>query len=396
MEKDPFSNPTEVGDGPVSIYHIYHTNRDESNNYSIHALSDSHTPVNLSPRTTKIVSRTTTSKPNTDIPKPQTWWRKLLLAAARANAFDKPGKDPRIENCPYFLQLPTLYGHDPPYALKRGGKYGEVAGLVKPHFAWKSWDIQLGDILKQEGVVDGRGVVNWRYGTKNGEDGTLKGYKERKRRYWGESGKKWFKLQKEIAHSIPEAAEKARPDETVKLIWVNPVTRAREYRYTWRGYEFVWKGTGQVTSRRRFWKHFQRYQHLKLVVILPGKVEDDAKRSEGDEVLLAMYTSAVSKRKAGRLEVFWDVVEEFLNDHMGDLCRSETSATNPQAQSMDVDVKEKSPLEQEPTPEEKTKERLKDIIMATALCMVIGEFGKRQALLSLFLLLIDIAQNAGG
>lgn len=396
MEKDPFSNTAGGDGGPVSVYHIYHTNRDESKNYSIHALSDSHTPINLSPRTTKIVSRTSTSKSQTDAPKPPGLWRRLLLASARANSFDKPGKDPRIEDCPYFLQLPKLYGHDPPYALKRGGKKGEVAGLVKPHFAWKSWDIQLGDILKQEGVVDGRGVVNWRHGTKNGEDGTLKGYTERKRRYWGESGKKWFKLQKEIGYTIPEAAEKARPDETVKLRWVNPITRAREYRYTWRGYEFVWKGTGQVASRKRFWRHFQRYQHLKLVVVLPRAVEDGAKLSEGDEILLAMYTSAVSKRKAGRLEVFWDVVEEFLNDHIGELCKPDTSASRPLPKPIDPDVREKSPQEQEPTLEEKTKERMRDIIMATALCMVIGEFGKRQALLSLFLLMIEIAQNAGG
>ncbi|KAH8654558.1 hypothetical protein BGZ60DRAFT_386155 [Tricladium varicosporioides] len=395
MEKDPFSNPTDVGDGPVSIYHVYHTNRDDSKNYSIHALSDSHTPINLNPKTTKIVSRTSTSKSDADIPKPQTWWRKLLLASARAKAFDKPGKDPRVENCPYFLQLPTLYGHDPPYALKRGGKKGEVAGLMKPHFAWKSWEIQLGEILKQEGIVDGRGVVNWRYGTKNGEDGTLKGYTERKRRYWGESGKKWFKLQKEIGHTIPEVAEKARPDETVKLRWVHPITRAREYRYTWRGYEFVWKGTGQVASKRRFWRHFHRYQHLKLVVVLPREEKGGVKLSEGNEVLLAIYTSAVSKRKAGRLEVFWDVVEEFLNDHMGDLCRSDNSATISQAQATDVKA-EKSTPEQKLNPEEETRERLKDIVMATALCMVIGEFGKRQALLSLFLLMIDIASNAGG
>ncbi|KAF4629648.1 hypothetical protein G7Y89_g8497 [Cudoniella acicularis] len=219
MEKDPPSNTTDGGDD-VAVYHIYHNHRDANKSYSIHSLRDSHAPLSVACTADlpTSISRASTLKPQSSNEPALGFWARQKIRAARAKAYDKPGKDPRTETAPYFLHSPKLYFRSPPYTLRKGGnKRAEVVGLLKPNFGWMKWEVQFGDVLKQEGVVDGRGVVNWRYGTKNGEYGTLKGYPEREKRYLGESGKAWFNLQKEIGDTIPEADEKAKPEETVRL-----------------------------------------------------------------------------------------------------------------------------------------------------------------------------------
>lgn len=366
-----------------------------SKNYSIHALSDSNTPLRLPP--TKPSSRestsTSASPPKLGFLARQT--STLSTKIARAKAYDKPVTDPRTETSPYFLHQPTLYGHCPPYTLRHGGnKRAPVAALLHNSCGWRCWHIEFGECLKEEGVIDGRGVVNARFGTEKGRDGTLRGYEVRKRRWWGESGKEWFKEHKKLMESSAsveekveaEEMEKVKPEEVVKLRWVAPLSRAREYQFDWRGFKFAWKGTGQVHSRMKIWRPFMMFHHLKLVVIVPGKAMDGGKQTESSELVLAMYTSAVSKRKAGRLEVFQEAIEAFLSNNV---------LPNSKALHITEHLTEKPPMDQHPNLAEvtKTQQRLDDVVMATALSMVIGEFEKRQTIISIILAAADGAGN---
>jgi hypothetical protein len=160
----------------------------------------------------------------------------------------------------------------------------------------------------QDGVIDDRGMVNWRHATKKGEDGTLKGYKDKKRRWWLESGKAYFYDQPKRGHMFSEAAVKAKPEEVVNVKWTAPYFLAREYEFTWRGSCFAWKGTAVIDPSSKRFQWFRdvitRWNHLKLVARLPCKGQDS--QSAGREIVLASYTSSLSTRKSGRLEIFHD------------------------------------------------------------------------------------------
>jgi len=240
--------------------------------------------------------------------------------------------------------------------------------------------------MKQEGVIDGRGVVNARFGTKKGANGTLRGYEVRKRRWWGESGKEWFEENKQLKKADTSVEEKVKPEEVVELRWVAPLSRAREYRFHWRGFNFAWKGTGKVHSRAKIWRPFLMFHHLKLVVTIAGKAVEGGKQTESSELILAMYTSAVSKRKAGRLEVFQEVLEEFLSENVIPTFKALHIAGHSMEKAL---VDQRSNIDEL----KKTQQRLKDVVVATAMCMVIGEFEKRQTIISIILAATDAAGN---
>ncbi|KAG9228843.1 hypothetical protein BJ875DRAFT_476483 [Amylocarpus encephaloides] len=458
MEKSLTSNPiessilrskTEELDTSTLMLHVYHHNKEKPKNYVIHTLRDSLTPITTLKELKKKKKESQTDqekiaaavvpqaqKPDEhplndevvreDPPKPSRW-QKFCKQAARAQVYDKAKHDPRSHpdtphpSCEsYFLHLPLLYGHGPPYTLRRGGhKRSPVQCLMASRSFWQEWKLEFGDILAQEGVIDGRGVVNWRVGTKGGKDGTLKGYKERNRRWWGESGKKWFYEQREAGHKCPDVPEKAKPEEVVNVRWVSPLVRPREYRFTWRGFVFIWKGSNTIdVQQKRFTRLSRvmtRFNHLKLVVNLPrGNAGQDPEKACDVELVLARYTSAMSKRKAGRLEIFQDAIDSFIADHAGHLSLpSVPGVTETPAEDLSLmGIKEKK-VEVEPSScdpfldprisndapigfdEQKTQQRLKDLVVASGMCMIIGEFEKRQWLWEIILLIIDIADNAG-
>lgn len=256
-------------------------------------------------------------------------------------------------------------------------------------------------------MVDGRGVVSQPSGTNTGslegEEGYLKGYGNRKRRWWGDSGKAWFYSQKELEKKkqliSSENTKKGprKPEETILIKWASPLKRSREYHFHWRGHFFLWKGTGILVpqhSGKRF-KGLRsastRWSHLKLVVVVPhlGEVE---------EVVLARYTSTMAKRKAGRLEIFEEAVDGFISSYGRFLSLGGSSTTDISEKEKGVD-NEKNPFQDPSSPTRDlgdVRERLRDLVVASGMCMIIGEFEKREVLYAILLLLLEAAQNGGG
>ena len=426
-------------DSPASTtYHIYHTGKGKRPpNYSVHLLRDSETtilkPIKVKktkeekkqakadkkkakaeakalkkanattatsllttlhngdlqqnkaqddPLTTELTSAE--SKPKGPEPEliPVKGLKKLTL-------YDNPLRDPRVPTTPYFVHLPKLFGHEPAYTLRNGGhKSSPVAALLHPSTLWMGWKLEFGDVLKQEGVIDGRGVVNGRFGTKDGKDGYLKGYKVRKRRYWGENGKSYWLKQKE--EGFPDnvergEGEKVRPEEVVKLKWVR--FWKRDYGFSWRECVFLWKGTGKVDVPRRAAKAFVWCNHLKLVVCRDGD-------GEKGELMLARYVCVMGNRKAGRLEVYDDTLEEFLRESV---FKDRQGAGGPSIENKEVATDERLLVtggdisrSEEYT---KTYQRFRDVIMGTMICMLITERDKRRFILEF---LQEVGENAGG
>ncbi|KAH7336192.1 hypothetical protein BKA65DRAFT_402523 [Rhexocercosporidium sp. MPI-PUGE-AT-0058] len=384
-QKQPFEGhlPSPVVDltNSTALYHIYHTGP-YSNYYSIHTESDSNTPLNRFPKRlsgTEIQTESTNSlfsfrRTETTSPK----------KVSKSKALDNPRCDPRTETSPYFLHLPTIYGKAPPYTLRHGGtKAAPTTCLLHCSSFWRTWKLEFGDILAQPGVVDGRGVVNIKYGTKNGIGGTFQGYEVRPKRYVGESGKAWHKLQATQGEKVVELAEKPKPEEIVCLKWTAPLSfHTREYRFTWRGFEFIWKGTQTVRSSKKFFHPFLRYNNLKLVVLIPGQEGEQAK-----ELILAGYASVVAGRKSGRLEVYQHVIDDFLSEHAAAL-QQYGLTTNVVSDGALQQEKYLTVQDREPESSAKTTRRLADLVVGTAMCMIIGEFTKRQVLIGVILALL--------
>ncbi|EHL01010.1 hypothetical protein M7I_3037 [Glarea lozoyensis 74030] len=426
MEKAPIREVASaiaslnLSDANTTVLHVYHFNREDSKNYVVHTLRNSLTPIVLPKKTAKKGKSDTAEVeklPETEEndgkrgviapSREQHWAKRFAVQAARVKVYDKAKHDPRADpvspppDCEsYFVHLPTLWGHCPPYTLRnRGHKRAPVVCLFDPRLFWRQWKLEFGDVLTQEGVIDGRGLVNWRHGTKKGENGTLKGYKDRKRRWWLESGKKYFYEQLEHGHMIPEAAVKAKPEEVVNVKWTAPFVRAREYNFVWRGFQFAWKGTTVVDVQPKKFGWFRetmtRWNHLKLIVTVLDQGEH--LQNGPSEIVLARYTSVLSARKAGRLEIFHDMLDLFLRENLTALTSTGGNIVLEKQDPATVDPFQDLGSPTEPrSEEEKTAQRLKDVVVASAMCMIMGEFQKREWVWALFWLLVDAAQNGGG
>jgi hypothetical protein len=364
---------------PATVYHIYHTGT-KKQNFSIHTISDSRTTLKLDGAGLATVDTGESRRPLNDdtLFERRNTWASIPLKVRRAKYLEKAASDPRIETSPYYMHLPTVYGKCPPYTLRHGAtKRSPTASIMHQSLFWKKWTLQFGDVLAQDGVIDGRGVVNLKYGTKNGEDGTLKGYPVRAKRYWGESGKQWHTIQKTLPEDVTEPASKAKPDEVVELAWASPFsTRTREYHFVWRNFAFKWKGTKNVRRAENIFQPFMRYSHLKLVVVIPGP---DGTSTE-EEKLLAHYTCVPASRKVGRLELYQDAIDSFLIEHVHDTFQMKTST-----------VDEKKSSAQVQAADTKTDQRLRDVLVASAMCMIISEWQKRQVIIQLILLALNAA-----
>jgi hypothetical protein len=266
---------------------------------------------------------------------------------------------------------------------------------------WQGWKLEFGDVLSQPGVIDGRGVVNVRYGTKNGkfegEEGFLTGFEVTKKRWWGESGKAYWEEQK--ANGFEDNAHagelRVKPEEVINMKWISPFSpRTREHSFEWRGYKFLWKGTMQVEQVRKAAEWFVWCSHLKLVVQLPRKNSEEVApgiRPPPEELSLARYSCTMGNRKSGRLEVFQEAIDTFLEEHIlisqvsveGEKTDDSAISIAISAEGSNVSVDSQA----------KTHQRLRDIVFSTALCMVINERDKRRFLLEL---LQEIGEIAGG
>ncbi|KAF1977499.1 hypothetical protein BU23DRAFT_298123 [Bimuria novae-zelandiae CBS 107.79] len=142
------------------------------------------------------------------------------------------------------------------------------------------------------------------------------------------------------------------------LHWSYPFSRrTREYHFSYATLQFAWKGTRAppptATSKRHsFCRHFVRFNHLKLIAVLPS-----AEGRSAEEVCLARYTSSLSSAKHGRLEVFDEEAGRLYEAHVWD---------------------ERGEWAEEERVEKVKRTTLYPLVVATAVCMVRSEKAKRE------------------
>jgi len=157
---------------------------------------------------------------------------------------------------------------------------------------------------------------------------------------------------------LPEDEKGGKNKHVTELVWVRPFSKkCREYKFTFGEMELLWKGTGTVSATGR-WKSWARYNHLKLVARMPLVSQSPHLSSVGSfrEVCLAKYTSSMKTNKSGALEVFDDAVERLWQEHF----------------------KRKTEGKFDYGPSTAKQSRFWDVIIATAMCMIIGEWQKRE------------------
>jgi hypothetical protein len=360
----PFDDPN-IDFAAASTYNIYHR-KDEKCHYIV-------TPI-----TSKYREKSS-----------------LRKALKDQDIFRHPEKLPKAAaGNTFFVHEPYVSFHHAPRTLRRGPeKDGPVVCLINNSWFWRKWRLQFGEQLKH--AIDPRGVVPKEYAAAAARDGKvsrLKGYRVRTWRLWGETGKEHHRKVNEVRKSgvlIGPSSEKPlrQPiiDEEVQFSWHSPFThKPRHYRFDYAGLEFYWKGTGTVKeSKTCGW--FMRFHHVKLCVRLPiSAIADESdgpvkrtlssgsmlspfrSRSNGfREVCLARYTSSIITNKAGVLQVYDDVVYRLLMEGV-----------------IVMDTAKKRDLEASGVVGVKAL-RLYEIIIASALCMIIGEWQKRQVLIAI-------------
>jgi hypothetical protein len=349
----------------------------------------------------------------------------------------------------FFIHKPYLAFHMAPHVLYTGNSSRGTTPTVLIHQAcfWRGYKLQILRPEVAEEVLDPRGVVGWKHngGDKkalNNDDKLLKGYKVRTWRLWGETGKSYVHgvkktrrtgagatpthIENESFHVncaptdpdvLPKAFKPARADETIYLRWSSPFsTHTRRYHFSFRNINFYWKGTGTVKETRRCGM-FLRYNHLKLVAQIP-LIGDE--KGAGFEICLAKYTSSIAKQKHGVLELFDTAILRLAEEHAPTLLNrqcddergldgvtvkvedEEGSDTVVDRAKDEIDglVEHTEEMIMRDGFEEKTarlkRSTLYQVIMATAICMIMSEKEKRHTLIDLILQSAEGGGGAGG
>ncbi|KAI9835224.1 MAG: hypothetical protein M1837_003885 [Sclerophora amabilis] len=442
-----------------TVYHIYHTGL-RTYNYAIYKIADKDfvLPQVDDPEAPNYVDepKLKASKFSTahdglrflssgSWKKPQDKNHDGIRRVKRWRCCDHPKLDPRIPTAPYFVHTPSLFFHVPPRTLRRGGsKTAPTICLFQASCFWKHYNIKFSDQFASESVIDGRGVVSDAVGAPRRREEVPKGYRVRSWRAPTETGKQFHKMankkgtHKEEPTDAPPAPTKdeeppstrpsslkeqvARPihiDEKVRLSWVSPLFSPRKYHFKHGGIDFYWKGTATVKDKK--WLGFLlAFAHLKLVAVVPATPanaaatnanekndSDNEKRSRTDrtpteEVCLGKYTSLMAARKSGRLEVFDREMYTFAEKYMFPSRPSPSPSSD--MESENVPVPNPTPDSPSPSPTsteieieiKKRWQRLQDVIMATAMCMIISEEHKREATMAIFWELLESAGEGGG
>ncbi|KAF2739769.1 hypothetical protein EJ04DRAFT_519409 [Polyplosphaeria fusca] len=298
----------------------------------------------------------------------------------------------------YYLHTPYLAFHDPPRVLFIGStKYCEPAVLIHNSTFWHTWKLQLGPSIATPGLLDPRGVVSWRHNggdsqALKADDTKLKGYKVRTWRLWGETGKSFVhgvKAARNTGHGpdpdiledeIAASRTAAKADEVVYLKWVSPFSKdTRKYHFRFHGIDFYWKGTGTVKeSRTCGW--FVHFNHLKLVACLP----QESKTGPTVEVCLGKYQSSVAVQKSGKLVIFDAAIARFMAENIPSAF---SHSHSDEKGGHDDEVAKVTAVK---------RTLLHQVIVATAMCMVIGEQQKRETLRHAIALAGGEGANAGG
>ncbi|KAF2874569.1 hypothetical protein BDV95DRAFT_666400 [Massariosphaeria phaeospora] len=330
----------------------------------------------------------------------------------RALVKEGPAVEEADDDGSFFLHTPYLAFHNPPRVLYAGpSRHANPAVLIHGSSCWRKWKLQLGPSIALPGVLDPRGVVSWKHNGGNkqalkSDDRLLQGYKVGTWRLWGETGKTYVhnvnanrkagtgvdpdvpqddNLDPTDVESKSEAEEReghgpVLADEVVTLSWTNPLSRhSRRYHFQYNDIDFYWKGTGTVRESRSC-GFFIRYNHLKLIARLPSTASDEP---DQPEVCLGKYTCSVASRKSGTLEIYDAVILRLAMQHMPSVLPLE-----PFNDRMDDSMGEDNNNKVEAL----KKAPLYHVILATAMCMIIGEKEKRQTVQQIF----QGAGEAGG
>jgi hypothetical protein len=268
----------------------------------------------------------------------------------------------------YFVHRPYLSFARPPRTLRSGGsKDGQTICLIHSYAGWRRWRLQFGRDLGD--AIDPRGVVQWQRRTNADnsvrDDGDVKGYRVRSWRLWGESGKAYHRevnskrKQGLWTEEDPTAHQPVRATEACLLTWTAPFSkRTREYAFSYEGVDFVWKGTKDLPEDCKSARRLMPVHHLKLVAILPAKLAEEA------EVVVGYFICSAEEDEYGTLVIEDSKICEVLEiDEMPDDMGS-------------ARAKGAMPA------------RMHDMIMATAVCMIIGEWQKRKTAISVIFALI--------
>ncbi|KAF7122880.1 hypothetical protein CNMCM5793_000990 [Aspergillus hiratsukae] len=260
----------------------------------------------------------------------------------------------------YFVHKPYLSFADPPRTLRHGAsKDGRTICLIHGYGGWRRWRLQFGRDLGD--AIDPRGVVRWHSRTNADNsveaDGDLEGFRVHSWRFWGESGKKYHRevnakrKQGLSTEDDPTYYRSLKATEACMLTWSAPFSRrTREYAFSYEGVDFVWKGTRDLPEDRKRARRLMPVHHLKLVAMLPGKVAHEA-----EEVVVAYFVCSAEEGEYGTLTTQDSKLCQVLG-----LARTKGA----------------SPA------------RVHDTIMATAVCMIIGEWEKRKVVVSVIFALL--------
>ena len=286
----------------------------------------------------------------------------------------------RTEANSYFVHRPALFFHDPPRTLRRGNrKTSEPICIIHSAAFWREWTMQFGSNLPD--IIDPRGLVGWEHRSRpdnsvSGDAQALKGYKVRTWRCWGESGKNYHRMvnhkrktgqQEESKES--DTFEPASAEEAVKLKWSSPLLNARKYHFDYAGARFFWEGTRDIPARDIWSKRLMPWNHLKLIAQVPGH----------KRMFVGYFTSSFSGKKFGHLQIFDSVLSRILEELGNSVLAGKQGDSE-----KDGDVSREPDIRQT---------RLYDLVMATSMCMIIGEWQKR---ITVWFILIMIAESGKG
>lgn len=287
------------------------------------------------------------------------------------------------ESNSYFLHQPKLLFRDPPRVLRRGShRNGDPICMIHSSLFWGHWNVQFRDHLGD--IIDPRGMVPFENRTRpdnstTGDNCALKGYKVRTWRFWGESGRAYHqrvnarrRMQQEEGQEVISTFEPTLADQAVQLTWSSPFANPRRYEFQYAGIHFAWKGTRDLPVDNRLEKLLMPLNHLKLVAEVPG----------GNSYMLALFSSAINSEKCGRLWVFDSVISKLLDE-------AGISYLEVQPRSGEgCTVSESEP--------DIRATRLYELIMATSMCMIIGEKEKRLTIYFMLLLIMVAGRSVAG
>lgn len=285
---------------------------------------------------------------------------------------DPNARDGVDESNSFFLHHPSLLFGNPPRTLRRGhSRDGEPICLIHNTTFWRKWKVQfrsnLGDIM------DPRGLLKWEHRSrpdnKTGDnDLALRGYKVRSWRVWGESGGEYHRSVNARRRVLLEDGmeekstfEPACAEESVKLKWSSPLTNVRRYDFSYAGIDFFWEGTRDIAADDTWARLFLPFHHLKLVGRIAGQ----------EDVYVGEFVAGFSVGTFGRLWIFDSQLAKLLEDSR----RTELT--------MDKEFHKLHDLEADGNYDDIRTTRLFDLVMATSMCMVMGEWQKRMSVMIL-------------